>query len=348
MFPDARPKPKPKSTVVALIVAVVVALVWSLVALPGTISGAGEALRTPGGGGYVLGLIVGASLVQSLVVWLVLYFVIVRRQGDTGRGGIHFLIILGSVVTFSLALFLVIKAGSDNTAREAAVAMDAVSTEVRKVVSSAPDTAVVDRTVRAKGVMGQLEATLKEATANGVADHQRYVAELRALGFPDRVKPAAVAKDPHLARALATLGDAKALVARYRQLGDTRVAEARAKLAALPLATADHDALLRGFDSRVPEDARFRKEMWDLEDAMVGEVEAAMRVLRRTEGHWQVQGGKTYGFEDGGAMNTFNGHMRRFDELSKQQAGMQAKHNAESLQRVEELAKATAADAKGR
>ena len=93
---------KPKKTVALLALATVVAAVWSVLQLPSTIGGTGP-VRTPYDEGYLYGVVLGAALVQVLVVWLVLYFAFVRKR-DRARGLAHFLIMLGVVLVIDVAI----------------------------------------------------------------------------------------------------------------------------------------------------------------------------------------------------------------------------------------------------
>lgn len=110
MATDAASKPKAKRTIALLVLATVTALVWSVIQMPSTIRdamqgiGAGGGVKSPTDFGYICGAILGAALVQCLVVWAVLYFGFVRRQ-DPARGGIHFLIILSAVLLADFGLF---------------------------------------------------------------------------------------------------------------------------------------------------------------------------------------------------------------------------------------------------
>jgi hypothetical protein len=70
--------------------------------LPSTLSGLGPE-ATPYNEGYKSGLILGAALVEVLVVWLVLYFAFVRKH-DPARGIVHFLIMLGVVFVVDMGV----------------------------------------------------------------------------------------------------------------------------------------------------------------------------------------------------------------------------------------------------
>lgn len=86
------------STLPGLIFGCIVAFVWSFFqAASHEPDAALRAASLPHKLGYLLGGVVGQSLVIALLIWLVLYFAFVRRR-DPDRGPRHFLALLGSAI----------------------------------------------------------------------------------------------------------------------------------------------------------------------------------------------------------------------------------------------------------
>lgn len=264
----------PKSTRTALVIASIIAALWAFASVireladPASRSTSGDVItRIASDVGYGI----GASVFSALIVWLVLYFAVVRKRAPE-RGGKHFLTVLASAMSGGVLPLLLV----------AAIAL------------SVPRSAVADRLadeyLQERQVAEQkLEADQAEVIGAGVIDPAR-------IGRPGGIDDARARLEQVRVLMVEAMAEEDARVARYRQRLLTEEKNGHARRIAL----ADLD---EGFAANVNQRAGLVRQM----DALNAEISAQIDLLERTRGSWSVQRGSIM-FDHERDLETYRAH----------------------------------------
>lgn len=269
-----------RGTVGWLIVAVIITVIWSLFLLSARIAEIGSEVEggmVPEAAGHVL----ANAIIVCLVVFVVLYFLIVRRRAPE-RGPLYFLILFAFAV---LAPAGVIELLHLATTREAAQYRVAVA-DLTQTFSGLTNrrTGADQLTLRAQGEAGDLERVLKKFAVTAADAARKYRDTLAALDYPAFMTPSRLAADPGLVGTRTKIKTARAALNAYRIQYDASLANLQTDIETV----GSHDAWKEGALTAVTQGRANSRELFDCRDDIFVELEAMVDLLARREGHWKV------------------------------------------------------------
>lgn len=325
-----RPKTKPKTTVWLVIACVILGL-WTLFAAAGVVNHP----NTSGLGGqysgidpfadtsYLAGQLAAAALIPIVVVWAALFFLVVRRTAPE-RGPAHFAImaLVGLIVGFSP--FALHKSGPADDPVQIGIANREISAAMLALLDPEGKTKV-DPTIKSTGEAGELERVAKGMIVALQADHDQYLKELEALGFPKFLTGRRLAADPSLKKTRAALEEAAILVAKYRSLNMRRVEEFKAAVRASSLSAAHKAQVISSFESSLASAGPDGARAWDLDAQCVAEYQAAITDLGKARGRWRPSGDRVL-FYNNNDLAIFNQHIENIRAMGRE--GEQLKRQA--------------------
>ncbi len=181
----------------------------------------------------------------------------------------------------------------------------------------------VDTKARAKGNAGKMEALTRGFFARIGQDTRQMEAELKALGYPALMEPASLRADGDLKATRAKLVEVRAVVARHRKLRFQRMDEFRVAVRNSDLPERDKRDMIGGMDDSQAESGAQARRIWDIQDEILREMDAAVAVLQAApRGAWEVQAGQLM-FQRSSDMNAYNDHITRAQTLEAEQKGLQ-------------------------
>jgi hypothetical protein len=282
-----------------------------------------------------LGYLAGYSLIPVAVIWAVTYFGFARRSAPE-RGVPYLLILLFfAVAVQGAALVLLRGAAADQNAQVRTAAND-----LEGAISSLKTSPGVKVNTRAKatGEAGELERLLKTYIANIQSDRDAYLAELRAAGVLDALKPEHLARDRTLRATCASLAAGKAIVKKYRERYHARKLELRQAIERSEMTPADRRAMLASLD-RAEAHGDPGDQVWDVEDAYLDEMDATAADLQHARGRWAVQNHRLM-FSNPADLQAYNQHIANLQGLAQRERDLrdagyrQAMHGVELMRRA--------------
>jgi hypothetical protein len=347
-------KAKPKGgTLWALFLAMFAALLCTFAQLGSLIRQIAPQLRAanldsdqaPAAIGAAAGAVFASSLLIAGVIWGVLYFAVLRRRAPQ-RGPSYFVTLLAVVAVTEILVISAVE-NSDQfyvyqqkeQARTAAHEIAQAFSHSVNPSSAAP----FDTRVQAKGEAGEVERLVKGLVVSVEADRVNYVNELRAAGFPDCLKPAALAADPSQRTTRRKLESVRRIVAKYRAADDARLTAFRASVVAARLNGALKNQILAAFDKSAAAQRPIRQRWWDLEDAIVVEYQQAVALLAHAQGRWRVEKGRLE-FANLADLNAFRAHLDNVQRMAAEEKSIQAR-SAQTLQQLAQQLQQNADDA---
>jgi hypothetical protein len=278
---------------------------------------AGAAVAWIGHGGNDAPGVVGYALGSFLGVWLVTYVIgwVVFRI--TGRR-----LLPARVVICVIALITVVNTvnrtaeQSRELANQAAVARD-LRGEVAKIadgVKANGRVAPLDATATVGGEAGEIQHFVKSYLNETIAEHNAYMAELEATGWPTLLDADRLGKDVGLVDSKAKVAAAKAIVAKYRRQSVASFERTMSAVRAMDASSDTKRGFVAGFlESSAKANAQ-RLHIWDLDEELVATTGQMVAFLAANRSRWSVEASQ-FAFDDARTLATFRGYSERIDGL---------------------------------
>lgn len=264
--------------------------------------------------GYLAGQLVVGPLAAVVLVWLVLYFAVVRRVAPE-RGPAHFaaLAVVAAIIAAGPLAYGYLSRPPEDPA-QMAIANREIATAMAAALD--PDgAATFDPTIRATGEAGELERLMKDLARDVMTQHQQYLAELKALGFPNILAGRQLAADPTLAKTRARLAQAAKVVDKNRALTLQRVDAFKAAVMRSKLSGRHKAELINSVDLELSQAGPSGGRPWEIDAAGIAEYQATVEDLARARGRWILQGDRIM-FRRPEDLAVFNSHVARIQSLS--------------------------------
>ena len=328
----------------ALALAIVVTVLWTLASLKSLMMGIRDDLIRLGPSGGVMspsiaGYVIGGDLVRAGLVWIALYFLVLRRKAP-GRGLAYFLILWAVAVGIDVTLIVVGKSAADRAyveqTAENNTAVAQIGDSMRTLLGPTLPAGRMDTKPKAKREAGQVEGITKQLIAELIEDERDCQAKLKALQYPDFLTPVRLASAGGLRDARERLAQAKEVIGRCRAANDDRMTNFPGEVAKSDLDADDRRRYLEGYarGQTVSEPDRIRS--WDIDDRVLAELGAQVTLLSHPRGRWEARGQKVL-FENRADMNEFNTHRRNVQALGQEEAALKQQYAQRFEQSLREL-----------
>jgi hypothetical protein len=181
------------------------------------------------------------------------------------------------------------------------------------LAAATPSSAATDAE---RAEMQRLGAAFSAALA---ADTAAYAAELSDIGWFRLISdPTELVGDKGLARARGVVREAHAILAHYRGLYPSRVADERNRIANAALSEETRRATLADFDRGAEQGRATWDRQWALDARFMDEVDAMISLLARNEGFWSIAGDQI-SFADSNAEADFQAHAANLERIAVQE-----------------------------
>ncbi len=302
----------------AVTFAILTALAWCIVSLPTLLKTVGQPFQLlvmsddyiSNAQFYVVGAVIANAVIIAAAVTAILFLVFVREKTAYRAMNYFFLLFVTVIAVDAPLTTLVVMDAQKNRAqwRTADLSLRQLEYAVLKGGST------VDTHAAASGDAGIVEGYLRKFLADTTADRKSFQAEVTALDYPAFMKPERLAARGGLRIARTRLAQAHALVAKYRAELDTRIASVRQSIDAAPIATADKEQVEADFNNGVTRGAIEREEVWQLEDAILADLEEQVTLLQDSRERWFLQSGR-FMFMNRADLQAFNANVRELNAL---------------------------------
>jgi hypothetical protein len=260
--------------------------------------------------GFVVGAVLANAIVIAAVVSAILFLVFVREK-SLYRAMHYFFVLFFLVVAVDTPLTtLVVMAAQKNRAQWRMADLSVRRLEL--IVLSGGN--VVDTRAVASGDAGIVEGYLSKFVVATVANRKNFEAEVKALDIPTVMKPERLAARGGLRAARARLAKAHALVAKYRALVDTQIAETRHAIETAPIATPDRRRVEEDFDIGVTRGALASERAWQLEEALLADLDREVTLLEGSRERWFLNNGR-FTFLSRADLAAYNANVRELNAL---------------------------------
>jgi hypothetical protein len=192
-------------------------------------------------------------------------------------------------------------------------------------------------TASAKGDMGVVELLTKQFINDAAVQYNEYLKALENAGWIGVLDAERLKKDPTMQESRKIVAASQAIVKEYR-------AKALVLLDSLPerakQATFQSEEMRRGFLNGVASSAattrKNNEQNWNYEEAIVAEYAAVIELLARLQGHYQFGEDGGIEFETDEAVEIYNGHMTKANELIAAQAEAMKQQQASALKKMDQ------------
>lgn len=192
-------------------------------------------------------------------------------------------------------------------------------------------------TASAKGDIGVMEVLTKQFLSDATAQRNEYLAALEQAGWTRILDPERLERDPTMQESRAIVEASRAVVQQYRE-------KATVLLDSLPERTrkaafrsdAARRSFLQGAESSNARNRANNERNWNYEEAIVAEYAGVIELLAKIPGRYQFQDDGSVVFETNEAVEIYNGHLTKADELIKAQAKAMTQHQAAAMKRFDE------------
>ncbi len=174
----------------------------------------------------------------------------------------------------------------------------------------------------AAGEAGQMELVFKSALARAQAEGRSYLAEIEASGWSKVLDPDRLKADPASAGSRAMIRQVREIIARHRARMDATYAAARRDIEAANLRADTRRTALAALDKGAERNKAQAAAAWDLEEQLVGEIEAVVELLGSRQGAWQARSGK-FVFQRSADLDLFNAQMKKVSAALGKQRQME-------------------------
>ncbi|HEY5756223.1 MAG TPA: hypothetical protein VIU34_10380 [Steroidobacter sp.] len=192
-------------------------------------------------------------------------------------------------------------------------------------------------TASAKGDMGVVELLTKQFINDAAAQYNEYLKALENAGWMSVLDAERLKKDPTMMESRAIVAASQAVVKEYREKSLTLLASLpeRAKQA-----TFQSEEVRRGFLKGVASSSvvtlKNNEQNWNHEEAIVADYAAVIELLARLQGHYQFGEDGGLVFETDEAVEIYNGHMTKANELIAAQAESMKQQQSSALKKMDE------------
>ena len=189
----------------------------------------------------------------------------------------------------------------------------------------------------ATGDMGVVELLSKQFINDAAAQYNEYLKALENAGWIGVLDAERLKKDPTMKESRAIVEASKAVVKEYREKSLTLLASLpeRAKQA-----TFQSEEVRRGFLDGVASSSvvtlKNNEQNWNHEEAIVAEYAAVIELFARLQGHYQFEEDGSVVFETDEAVETYNGHMTKANELIAAQAEAMKQQQSFALKKMDQ------------
>ncbi|MEG3150246.1 hypothetical protein U1769_10130 [Sphingomonas sp. ZT3P38] len=181
---------------------------------------------------------------------------------------------------------------------------------------------IVPPDMATRGPMSRLIATM----ARDLNDNLRtYKASLQDSGYPNLLKADYVAAHPGFVNDCDRFLSLKDAASHYQRQKNLRMQQALDRAGKLDLAPRVISSFRKGMELSRTRDAKALARTFDIERTLIDEAVAMCRILRRR--HW-VSEGDRFMFTSRAELTEFQAHATRFDELGKEQSGLNERSRA--------------------
>lgn len=154
----------------------------------------------------------------------------------------------------------------------------------------------------------QVRAATEERDRLLKADGEAFDKALVELDFRAAMEPRQLGRAGGLAQSQATLARMAEVIARHRELSDTRAAAFRDKVVKLKMREEHRREFLTAYDGKMRAEAPLMTAYWDHQEGVVEEARAALDVLARSRGTWKAEGSMML-FYNERVLATYNTHI---------------------------------------
>jgi hypothetical protein len=276
--------------------------------------------KPPTDAAETIGYLAGRAVGGALLIWVLAYFITIRRASMAWKIGSFVIFLLAS----SFAALAVMGQG-----------YMALREDLRGLagmrVSNDGDVTLSDDPQKRGPVMKLMADYLADMSAEGKAMETR----LSALGFPMLADPEGLQRNPKLLSDCGKLAQGKAVVAESTQKGKARIAALGPQIDALDVPESLRSGLRAGIDKAGGPAVMDRQQQ--LLGTMIDEQGVICTILARR--HWQASNGQ-FLFTSQADLNAFQTHGIRVATLAQeiQQLGAaQIEKGRESQQRLQQM-----------
>jgi hypothetical protein len=281
----------------------------------------------PVGGGYSrLTHVLALNVPISLLTWGLLAFVADRTSSWRFR-----LIALLAILASSIAAYCAIAAFHVERApyRTFAPSPAAGAARPGTINSSNVGSDARQSLVSLSQIMNRQKSRL-------LLDHMAYISELGSMNLATLTSPAHIASADDVALVESRLSSAKAIVAKYRDLYDSRMAETRRDIATGALPPALKIQALQGFDASANLTRDKTRRLWADELAVLDQLGEQYEFLAGRRARWRLIGTQVV-FNDPADLAVFNAHLAEMQRISADEVSVQRQINAGAQARLATL-----------
>lgn len=266
---------------------------------------------------YVAGTVFGHALFVCFVIFLVIYFLFVRKRVE-GMGLTVYLSLLFSVLIVTGGGLALLKIYGDQQSTEVNaqqhIALNSIGAAISNLLQHPKG--AVDTHIAASGDPGEAERIVKQTLAKSAQAAADYRADLAKLGFPAFLQPSQLVTAKERAAALQELEQARAL---SNGLQKTVIREATDERAAIAQSniSADYKAgMLASFDRSAGQAESEAMLPIEAQSEVFAELETGVKILSHTKGRWLAHG-KAIAFTNPDDLVAYNAHILRLRALQQ-------------------------------
>lgn len=277
----------------------------------------------------------GAAFGSTLVVYLIVYFALLRKRGALIGVSAFLLIFIATLIGKLEAL--------DQEKAQALKGAAIMEKQLNALKTATDATGKIDfrpeQAPELTGDQAQLQAFLRDYWGTIVASQNEYVAALAASGWNGILDPARLSKDAQLTESRAIIGKAKALVDKYRAQTIALIESAPAKIDKLDATSDFKRGMLVGYNRGLENTRASIGRHWDLEAMILKEIEHEIDLLDRRRGNWSVKNGKIV-FNSNQDLQAYRSYLAKVDEYAAEQDKLQKERLAGAQQKLNEFKEA--------
>jgi hypothetical protein len=262
----------------------------------------------------------------SVLIWAILVFVV-----DTTPRWRFRMVALVAILSTSVATYW-------------AATTDYSVTGARRSAAESSTHGIENRNSRESSIAGRdtrkslvkLSMIMSRQRSQLFLDHVAYLSELKRTNLAELTSPVHIASHDDAALTEANLSDAKAIVAKYRDLYNARMAAARQDITTSSLPQNLKDEALHGFDESAKLTREKTQRLWSDEMAILDQLGQQYEFLASRRLQWRLQGTQVV-FNQPADLAEFNSHLMQMRQISSDELAIQNEINASAQSRLTAL-----------
>jgi len=266
---------------------------------------------------YVAGTVFGHALFVCFVVFLVIYFLFVRKRVE-GMGFTVYLSLLCSVLIVTGGGLALLKVYGDQKSAEVnaqqKIATNSIGTAISNFLQH--PRGAVDTRVAASGDPGEAERIVKQSLAKSTQAAAEYRASLARLGFPTFLQPSRLVTAKERTTALQELEQARTLATGLQKTMIQEVTDERSQIAQSSISPAYKAGMLASFDRSAGQAESEAMLPIEAQNEVFAELETGVKLLSHTKGRWLAHG-KAIAFTNPDDLAAYNAHIVRLRAMQQ-------------------------------